>query len=124
MRSISEYARRLLITGGFAAAAALPAIGFAVAVPSNAPSQFAYCPPGEETDLYSTHCIPYVVPNSPDSATGTSAASSDLCPPGVSGAECTPSTGGELGSPQPAMPAPVPPQQPEQQLAEVVTPDY
>ncbi|MGV0791156.1 hypothetical protein [Mycolicibacterium sp. XJ1819] len=122
MGSISLYARRLFIAGGFAVAAAIPVAGIAVAAPADLPTQATACPAGEETDLFTGQCAPYLVPTAP----GRSAtpASTDLCPAGVSGAECTPSTGNDLGSPQPKMPAAVPPQEPEQELADVVTPDY
>ncbi|ODQ91757.1 hypothetical protein BHQ17_16655 [Mycolicibacterium holsaticum] len=127
--------RRVIIAGGFAIAAAAPVVGVTLASPVISPSHLADCPTGEEQDLYSGQCTPYLVPNSPDAAPAapaaapapaadTTGASPSLCPPGVSGSECGGSTGGEASAPQPRMPAAVPPQEPEQELAEVVTPDY
>ncbi|OBG17014.1 hypothetical protein A5765_06745 [Mycolicibacterium celeriflavum] len=121
MRSISLSARRLILAGGFAVAAVAPALGVVASMPAVAPVHLANCPAGEDEDLYAGQCVPYLVPNSPASA-ATPANSG--CPPGVSGAECGGSTGNEVGSPRPRMPAPVPPQEPEQELAEVVTPGY
>lgn len=122
MESISLCARRMIIAGGFAVLAAAPTLGAIISAPATPPAQLANCPPGEEEDLYAGQCVPYLVPNSPASAAVPGGSS---CPPGVSGAECTgSSTGNELGSPEPRMPAPVPPQEPEQELAEVVTPGY
>lgn len=141
MGSISLLARRVVYVGGFAIAAAGPVVGTTLAAPAEPPSHVANCPTGEEQDLYTNHCVPYMVPNSPGSAAtptsasdsahesapsdaATTGASPSLCPPGVSGSECGGPTGGQASSPQPNMPAPVPPQEPEQQLAEVETPDY
>lgn len=121
MGSISLFARRLVIAGGFAVVAAAPVAGAAVWMPLSPPAQLANCPTGEDQDLYTGHCVPYMVPNS---SAGAAVPGDTQCPPGVSGSECGSSTGNELGSPQPQMPAPVPPQEPEQELAEVATPGY
>lgn len=122
MRSISLSSRRLIAAGGFALAAVSPALAVIVSPPAVAPSQVASCPGGEERDVYAGQCVPYLVPNS---SAGATAAGNSSCPPGVSGAECGGgSIGNETGSPRPRMPAPFPPQEPEQELAEVVTPDY
>ncbi|MGE2689638.1 hypothetical protein [Mycolicibacterium pulveris] len=131
MGSISLFAQRVIIVGGFAITAAAPVVGVTLAAPASPPSHLADCPAGEEQDLYSGQCTPYLVPNSPGPAPAsapadadTTGASPSMCPPGVSGAECGGETGGQASSPQPQMPAPVPPQEPEQELAEVVTPGY
>lgn len=121
MRPISLSARRLILSGGFVLAAMAPVVGVVISVPSIPPSQLANCPTGEEEDLYAGQCVPYLVPNSPAAA---AVPANSTCPPGVSGTECTGSTGNEVGSPVPRMPAPVPPQEPEQELADVVTPGY
>ncbi|RAV13941.1 hypothetical protein DQP55_09400 [Mycolicibacterium sp. GF69] len=122
MRSISKFSRRLIAAGGFALVVVAPALGVITSAPAVPPAQLASCPGGEERDVYAGQCVPYLVPNSP---TGATAAGSSSCPPGVSGTECGGgSIGNESGSPRPRMPAPVPPQEPEQELAEVVTPDY
>jgi hypothetical protein len=56
-------ARRLIIAGGFAvAAAAAPAIAV-VAMPTPAATPLAQCPAGEEHDLYTAICVPHLVPN-------------------------------------------------------------
>ena len=99
--------RRLVVIAGLAVAATGPIA--ALAAPSTAA---ASCPAGEDNDTYTGTCIPYLVPNSRGAAT--------LCPPGVGGTEC--------GSAQvpPAAPPPVAvaPQQPEQELEDVSTPDF
>ncbi|OBI76225.1 hypothetical protein [Mycobacterium sp. E740] len=122
MRYNSLAARRWILAGGFAIAAVTPTLGVIAAGPSTSPAQLADCPTGEEPDLYAGQCVPYLVPNSHNAA--ATAVTSAGCPPGVSGAECGGTTGNESGSPQPRMPAVVPPQQPEEELAQVVTPGY
>jgi hypothetical protein len=60
MATLKFPARRLIIAGGFAVAvAAAPAIGF-VATPAAAPLA---CAGGEEPDLYTSVCVPHLVPN-------------------------------------------------------------
>ncbi|MGE2719257.1 hypothetical protein [Mycolicibacterium celeriflavum] len=104
--------RRLTIAGGFALAAAAPMLATVMAASPAVPGQLAACPSGEDSDLYSGTCVPYLVPN-------TASPVNNACPPGVSGAECTGSTG-NLVPPHPA-----PPKSPElQELENVVTPGY
>lgn len=104
--------RRLTIAGGFALAAVAPIFAAVVATSPSVPSQLAACPAGEDSDLYSGTCVPYLVPN-------TASPVNNACPPGVSGAECTGSTGNLV----PPHPAPGP--SPElQELEDVVTPGY
>jgi hypothetical protein len=63
MATMKFPARRLIIAGGFAiAVAAAPAIGF-VATPAPEAIPLAQCPPGEEHDLYTSVCVPHLVPN-------------------------------------------------------------
>jgi hypothetical protein len=63
MATMKFPARRLIIAGGFAVAvAAAPAIAF-VATPTPAATPLAQCPGGEEHDLYTSMCIPHLVPN-------------------------------------------------------------
>lgn len=63
MATTKFSARRLIIAGGFAvAAAAAPAIAV-VAMPTPAATPLAQCPGGEEHDLYTSICIPHLVPN-------------------------------------------------------------
>ncbi|WP_228649672.1 hypothetical protein, partial [Microtetraspora sp. AC03309] len=66
--------RHLLISACFAGmVAASHAVG-GVSAPSTV---LAACPNGEDPDNYTGTCVPYLVPNSPNS--------NSLCPPGVSG---------------------------------------
>jgi hypothetical protein len=63
MATMKFPARRMIIAGGFAVAvAAAPAIAF-VAMPTPAATPLAQCPGGEEHDLYTSLCIPHLVPN-------------------------------------------------------------
>ena len=62
MATMKFPARRLIIAGGFAVAvAAAPAIAF-VAMPTPAATPLAQCPGGEEHDLYTSLCVPHLVP--------------------------------------------------------------
>ncbi len=62
MATMKFPARRLIIAGGFAVAvAAAPAITF-VAMPTPAAAPMA-CAGGEEPDLYTSVCVPHLVPN-------------------------------------------------------------
>lgn len=116
--SIRPPARRLLIACGFAIAAVAPALTAIAAAPPGAPAQLAACPNGEANDTFTDNCTPYLVPNSPAPASTT------MCPAGVSGAECTGSTTIEQNPAQNEIPAPITPQQPEEELQDVSTPDY
>ena len=102
--------RRLTIAGGLAVAAAAPLISVVVAA---SPTPLAACPVGEDSDLYTGTCVPFLTPNTPGTALN------NTCPPGVTGAECGGSTGNE------ASPPPPPPPSPElQELEDVATPGY
>jgi hypothetical protein len=71
MATMKFSARRLIIAGGFAVAvAAAPAIAF-VATPAPSAGSLA-CAGGEEPDLYTSLCVPHLVPNAgqPYSAIG------------------------------------------------------
>ena len=71
MATMRFSARRLIIAGGFAVAvAAAPAIAF-VATPAPSTGSLA-CAGGEEPDLYTSLCVPHLVPNAgqPYSAIG------------------------------------------------------
>jgi hypothetical protein len=62
MATMKFSARRLIIAGGFAVAvAAAPAIAF-VATPAPSAVPLA-CTGGEEPDLYTSLCVPHLVPN-------------------------------------------------------------
>ena len=63
MATMKFSARRLIIAGGFAVAvAAAPAIAV-FAMPTPAATPLAQCPAGEEPDLYTSVCVPHLVPN-------------------------------------------------------------
>jgi hypothetical protein len=84
MATMKFPARRLIIAGGFAVAvAAAPAIAF-VATPAPAATPLAQCPGGEENDLYTSLCVPHLVPNAgePYQAIG---GNSDLAAVGIPG---------------------------------------
>jgi hypothetical protein len=92
-------ARKLVIAGAFTIAATIPSIAPLLLTPADLSAQQSGCANGEEGDLYSGVCVPYLVPNSQ-------------------------ATGGGIEIPQPGMPGPLPPSQEEQDLADVVTPGY
>jgi hypothetical protein len=102
-----------MIGGGFAVAAAAPLIAAFVSASPGLPTHLAACQVGEDSDLYTGACVPYLVPNTP----GTAA--NNACPAGVSGAECTGVSGSQASPPGP------PPPSPElQELEDVATPGY
>lgn len=116
MRPFLRSTRRLTVATGIAAAVAAPLVAAVLTAPAGLPAYLADCATGEEGDLYTGNCVPYLVPNSPASA------SPSACPPGVGGAQC--SIQDQPISSGPSMPAPPPPQEPEQELAEIATPGY
>jgi len=60
---------RVILAGGFAAAAlAAPTVATFV-VPQAPTAPLAACPAGESEDLYTTMCVPDLVPNSPSPLT-------------------------------------------------------
>jgi hypothetical protein len=80
--------RRLILAGGFAIAIAIaPAAAF-VAHPTDSTDfkPLAACNSGEEEDVFTTSCTPYLVPNSPEGFTST-AANPDI--PEIAGVPCT-----------------------------------
>jgi hypothetical protein len=97
----------------FAIAGAVPLAGALTGAPG---MPLAVCPGGEDLDVFTGHCLPGLVPNSPG------------CPPGVHGSVC----GGTVDNPagpiggvaQPTMPAPPPMSGPAETLEEVSTPGY
>jgi len=109
-------ARKLIIAGAFTAAATLVSLAPALITSGDLSAQDAKCVTGEEFDVYSGHCVPYLTPITPDTA-GTSA---NACPEGVSGAECAPPTPVST----PATPTPFQPSPELQELEDVNTPDY
>ncbi len=77
--------RRLILAGGFALAIAIaPAVAIVAHPTHSAP--LAACDTGEEEDVFTTTCTPFMVPNSPQGFT-TTAANPDI--PEVDGVPCT-----------------------------------
>jgi hypothetical protein len=77
--------RRLILAGGFAIAIAIaPAVAI-VAQPTHS-VPLAACDSGEEEDVFTTSCTPFMVPNSPQGFT-TTAANPDI--PEIDGVPCT-----------------------------------
>lgn len=76
--------RRLLVAGGFAIAIAIaPTIALAAHPTHSVP--LAACNDGEEEDVFTTTCTPFLVPNSPEGFT-TTAANPDV--PEIAGIPC------------------------------------
>jgi hypothetical protein len=78
-------ARRLILAGGFALAIAIAPGAAILAHPTHSAS-FAQCTSGEEEDVFTTSCTPFLVPNSPQGFTST-AANPDI--PEIQGIPCT-----------------------------------
>jgi hypothetical protein len=77
--------RRLILAGGFALAIAIaPAVAIGAQPTHSAP--LAACTSGEEEDVFTTSCTPFMVPNSPQGFTST-AANPDI--PEIDGVPCT-----------------------------------
>src|SRR4029450_13667509 len=77
--------RRLILAGGFALAIAItPAVAIAAHPTDSRP--MAQCNSGEEEDVFTTSCTPFLVPNSPQGFTST-AANPDI--PEIEGIPCT-----------------------------------
>ena len=78
--------QRLILAGGLA----LAIFGLPVAVMStpmaSVSTPLAACTSGEEEDVYTTTCVPFMVPNSPGGFT-TTAANPDI--PEIDGVPCT-----------------------------------
>jgi hypothetical protein len=77
--------RRLILAGGFAIAIAIAPAAAIVAHPTHSAPQAA-CDSGEEEDVFTTSCTPFLVPNSPQGFT-TTAANPDI--PEIDGIPCT-----------------------------------
>ena len=92
--------RRLILAGGFALAIAIAPAAAIVAHPTHSTESkpLAACDSGEEEDVFTTSCTPFLVPNSPDdSGFTTTAANPDI--PEIQGVPCTGgrSSGGCIG---------------------------
>jgi hypothetical protein len=88
--------RNLIVAGAFALAVTVPSLAATLISPAE-PSAQPPCVSGEEGDLFTGTCVPYMVPNSGSTA---------------------------IGVPQPGMPGPLPASPEEQELADVATPGY
>ena len=77
--------RRLILAGGFAIAIAIAPAAAIVAHPTHS-APLAACDSGEEEDVFTTSCTPFLVPNSPQGFT-TTAANPDI--PEIDGIPCT-----------------------------------
>jgi hypothetical protein len=77
--------RRLILAGGFAIAIAIAPAAAIVAHPTHS-TPLAACDSGEEEDVFTTSCTPYLVPNSSQGFT-TTAANPDI--PEIDGVPCT-----------------------------------
>jgi hypothetical protein len=85
MTTESITPRRLLIAGGFALAVALTPAAAIVGHPTDS-KPLAECTTGEEEDVFTASCTPFLVPNSPEGFTST-AANPDI--PEIEGVPCT-----------------------------------
>jgi hypothetical protein len=77
--------RRLILAGGFAIAVAIAPAAAIVGHPTHS-APLAACDSGEEEDVFTTSCTPFLVPNSPQGFT-TTAANPDI--PEIDGIPCT-----------------------------------
>ena len=79
--------RRLILAGGFALAIAITPAAAAIVHPTHATvsTPLAACDAGEEEDVFTTTCTPFMVPNSPEVFTST-AANPDI--PEIEGVPC------------------------------------
>jgi len=85
MTTDSISTRRLLLAGGFALAIAITPAAAIAAHPTDS-RPMAQCSSGEEEDVYTASCTPFLVPNSPEGFTST-AANPDI--PEIDGVPCT-----------------------------------
>jgi hypothetical protein len=88
MTTMMPLTRRLIFAGGFAAAIAVAPAAAIVANPTHATdfTPVAACDTGEEEDVFTSTCTPFLVPNSPEGFTST-AANPDI--PEIEGIPCT-----------------------------------
>ena len=77
--------RRLIVASGFALAVAVAPVIAAIALPTHV-APIAACTPGEEEDVYTTVCTPFLVPNSPSGLTSIPG-NPDI--PAIDGIPCT-----------------------------------
>ena len=89
MAVVEVQVRRLILAAGIGlAVVGGPAVA-ALAMPgAGVSTPLAACTGGEEEDVYTTTCVPFMVPNSPgDSGFTTNAANPDI--PEIDGVPCT-----------------------------------
>jgi len=86
MANISVPSHRLVLAAALALAAFAGPLAVMATPVSQSPTSVADCTGGEEEDLYTTSCVPFMVPNSPDGFT-TTAANPDI--PEIQGIPCT-----------------------------------
>ena len=88
MTSYPITTRRLILAGGFALAIAIAPAAAIVAHPTHSTESkpLAACDSGEEEDVFTTTCTPFLVPNSAQGFT-TTAANPDI--PEIDGVPCT-----------------------------------
>jgi hypothetical protein len=84
MATYLSSGRRLILAGGLALAVAAAPIAAMIA-PTTHETPLAACNSGEEEDVYTTTCTPFLVPNSPSGFT-TTAANPDI--PEIDGIPC------------------------------------
>ena len=111
MANLSAPTRRLLLPAVLALAVLCAPAVAVMAMPAVVSTPLAACTSGEEEDVYTTSCVPMLVPNSPDdSGFTTNAANPDI--PEIDGVPCTGHDSGAcigLSEEQQAMgPQPVP----------------
>ncbi len=89
MAVIQVQARRLFLAAGIGLAVlGGPAMAVMAMPGATVSTPLAACTGGEEEDVYTTTCVPFMVPNSPDdSGFTTNAANPDI--PEIDGVPCT-----------------------------------
>jgi hypothetical protein len=84
MTTYPSTARRIIFAGGFALAIAITPMIAIAGYPTDS-KPMAQCDTGEEMDVFTTSCTPYLVPNSPQGFS-TTAANPDI--PEIEGVPC------------------------------------
>ncbi|SEH62335.1 hypothetical protein SAMN04489835_2146 [Mycolicibacterium rutilum] len=86
---------RLFVAGGFAAAVLAAPAAAAILSFAGPVATTAACPAGESEDLYSTVCVPDLVPNSPGGTTPFSSIPGNPDLPAIDGIPCTGANSGQ-----------------------------
>jgi hypothetical protein len=89
MAVFEVQARRLFLAAGIGlAVVGAPAVAVLAMPGAVVSTPLAACTSGEEADVYTTSCVPFMVPNSPDDGGfSTNAANPDI--PEIDGVPCT-----------------------------------